>query len=190
MPAEPDPRVIAPVSALVSASESAGRAPAGTIPPAQGRGERGHRERLLPSAAGWLAVLVFAAVVLVAVSPVSPTAAALAAAGCVLVVGGAAWLTSPVVAVADGHLVAGRARIPVRLLGRVTTLDRAGVGRAMGPGLDARAYVCLRTWAGSAVVVEVLDPEDPTPYWIVSTRRPERLASVLRSGQAPSGRAR
>jgi hypothetical protein len=26
----------------------------------------------------------------------------------------------------------------------------------------------------------VLDPDDPTPYWVISTRRPEHLIAALR----------
>jgi hypothetical protein len=29
------------------------------------------------------------------------------------------------------------------------------------------------------VRVEVVDPQDPTPYWLVSTRRPDDLARAL-----------
>jgi hypothetical protein len=33
---------------------------------------------------------------------------------------------------------------------------------------------------GPVVRIEVLDPDDPTPYWVVSTRHPERLIAALR----------
>jgi hypothetical protein len=31
------------------------------------------------------------------------------------------------------------------------------------------------------VRVELTDPEDPTPYWLFSTRRPQRVAELLRA---------
>lgn len=37
----------------------------------------------------------------------------------------------------------------------------------------------------TAVRVEVLDPEDPTPYWVVSTRRPMELAASLEAIRPP-----
>src|SRR5690606_14388143 len=83
-----------------------------------------------------------------------------------------AWLTTPLVAVTDGELRAGRARIPVSLLGEPVALDAIATRAALGPDLDARAFVCLRAWAGTAVQVPVNDPRDPTPYWFVSSRRP------------------
>jgi hypothetical protein len=33
---------------------------------------------------------------------------------------------------------------------------------------------------GPAVRIEVVDPDDPTPYWVISTRRPEDLIAALR----------
>jgi len=35
----------------------------------------------------------------------------------------------------------------------------------------------------AAVRLEILDPDDPTPYWVVSTRRPDRLIAAIRGEQ-------
>jgi len=87
--------------------------------------------------------------------------------------------STPTLSVADGVLVAGRARIPVPLTGSVEVLDAAAMRQAHGPRLDARAYLCLRGWIHTAVRVELRDPADPTPYWVVSTRRPAALVGAL-----------
>jgi len=143
-----------------------------------------YQERLLPGVGGWAAALGFAAVLGIALWPASHAIAlgvgALAAAAGVV----ALWWTSPVVAVADGELRAGRAHIPVGLLGQVTTLDAEAMRVQLGPRLDARAYVCLRAWARTGVHVTLEDPQDPTPYWLVSTRHPQRLADALRAARA------
>ena len=44
---------------------------------------------------------------------------------------------------------------------------------------DARAYLLLRPYRKKAVKVSLSDPADPTPYWLVSTRRPDALAAAL-----------
>jgi hypothetical protein len=105
---------------------------------------------------------------------------ALGGAGAVLVVGVVLLVrTSPRVEVAGGELRAGRAHIPVELLARPEALDAARTRTELGPRLDARAHLCLRGWIPTAVRVEVVDPQDPTPYWLVSTRRPDDLARAL-----------
>jgi len=136
-------------------------------------------ERLWPGPSGWLIVLATAVVSGVALMPVGTTPAIVAAIAALAVAVVVAVATSPRVLVADGELRAGSAHIPLGLLGDVTVLDRSGVRRAMGPELDARAYVCLRAWVDGAVRVEVTDPRDPTPYWIVSSRWPDALAEAI-----------
>lgn len=140
-------------------------------------------ERLLPGPLGWAFVAGFALFVLVALLPVSPTVAAVVA-GATLVAGAAAVAaTSAVVAVRDGHLRAGRARIPVALLGSGQLLDRDEARAVLGPGSDARIFACYRSWLPGAVLVQVVDPQDPTPSWLVSSRSPGRLLAALESAQ-------
>ena len=79
----------------------------------------------------------------------------------------------------DGLFTAGRARIPVVHLAAPEALDEEAARRAFGVEADARAYLLLRPYVRGAVRVQVLDPGDPAPYWLVSTRRPERLARAL-----------
>lgn len=83
------------------------------------------------------------------------------------------------VAVAEGELRAGRAHIAGRYLGTVEALDAEQTRRTAGPDADARACLVLRPYLKRAVKVTIDDPADPTPYWLVSSRDPERLAGAL-----------
>lgn len=91
------------------------------------------------------------------------------------------WLvaTAPLVVVDDLVLRAGRARLPLRYVGRIAPLDAAQTREARGRLADPAAYLCLRPWASRSVLVEVEDEDDPHPYWLVSTRRGRELAPVL-----------
>ncbi len=89
------------------------------------------------------------------------------------------------VRVEDGVLVAGRARIPVNLLVDPTPLDAEATRLLAGRDADAHAYLLLRPYLKRAVRVTVDDPSDPTPYWLVSTRRPDELAGALASARMP-----
>lgn len=143
-----------------------------------------YRERLWPGALGWLFVVGFAVFGFIALRPVgmAPAAAGAAVLGAVGV-GAAVW-SATVVRVEGGELHVGRAHIPAALLSDVRVLDRAGVRSALGPGSDARAFACVRAWIPGAVRMTVVDPSDPTPAWLVSTRRPRALADALRSAGA------
>lgn len=83
------------------------------------------------------------------------------------------------VVIEDGLLRAGRAKIDVRLLGNVVALDEAATRDTFGPLADARAFLLMRPYLRRAVHLAIEDPSDPTPYWLVGSRRPERLAAAV-----------
>ncbi len=53
-----------------------------------------------------------------------------------------------------------------------------------GVDADARAFLVTRPYLKRSVLVPVLDPDDRTPYWLISTRHPDRLAAALGAGHA------
>ncbi len=85
------------------------------------------------------------------------------------------------VSVQGGWFRAGRARIEGVHLGAVSALDPEETHRVAGHEADARAYLLLRPYLKRAVRVEITDPADPTPYWLVSSRHPEDLARAVRA---------
>ena len=137
-----------------------------------------HDERLWPGPLGWSLTPALGVVVLIALFPAVPELAWVVGLVAAVLAVGATVALSPRVRVADGELVAGRARIPVALLGEAEVLDRDGVHRVLGPGSDARTYAVLRSWL-PGVLVPVLDPQDPTPAWLISSRRPAALAAAI-----------
>jgi hypothetical protein len=91
------------------------------------------------------------------------------------------------VAVEGGELRVDDARLPVRYVSEVGVLDAAARREALGPRADRYAFVVQRPWVSRAVLVVLNDPEDPTPYWVISARRPERLAEALLAARAAAG---
>lgn len=120
----------------------------------------------------WLALVV----AVPGVVPWIVTGAALALLAAALVSYGSARIK-----VEDGVLHAGRAHIDTSLLGAVTALDADQTRRAAGMEADARAFLVLRPYLKRAVKVHLDDPADPTPYWLVSSRHPDRLAAALQA---------
>lgn len=96
-------------------------------------------------------------------------------AGCVTLL----LLASPSVIVTEREFLAGGARIPLSLIGTVQSYREPEATLERGQKLDARAWLLIRGWIGPVVKVEILDPKDPTPYWLVSTRRPVQLCAAL-----------
>lgn len=81
----------------------------------------------------------------------------------------------------DGEveLWAGDAHLPVSAIGRCTEVPYSAKSAALGRQLDPAAYVLHRGWIGPMVLVVLDDPDDPTPYWLVSCRSPHRVLAAL-----------
>jgi hypothetical protein len=79
----------------------------------------------------------------------------------------------------ESGLRAGKLALSASHIGRVRPLDAATAHRLLGPGLRADAELSLRPWIKTAVQIEVEDPNDTTPYWVVATRRPSELVAAL-----------
>jgi Protein of unknown function (DUF3093) len=130
----------------------------------------------------WLAVVV-------ALPALAATAVTVVALG-LLVLGFMSYGAARV-AVEDGWFRAGRARIAMQHLGAVEALDAEATRRTAGVDADARAYLLLRPYLKRAVKVEITDPTDPAPYWLVSTRHADALVRALgqESGDREAGSA-
>jgi hypothetical protein len=96
--------------------------------------------------------------------------------------------TSPVIEVTATHFLAGKARLPLRFIGEATGYDGEAAKLERGQRLDARAWLLIRGWISPVVKVEVRDESDPTPYWIVSTRRPDAVVAAIEAAREAATR--
>ena len=140
-----------------------------------------YRERLGVPLRWWvqgtmLVVSLWLACVVATPEPVAWTVAAIAMA---LLVTLLVSFGSVRLEVVDGTFRVGRARIEAEHLGAAEALDAERTRSVAGREADARAFLMLRPYLKRAVRVEITDPADPTPYWLVSSRRPEKLAEAL-----------
>ena len=89
------------------------------------------------------------------------------------------YFSSPVILCDGETLVARNAEIPLKLLGKAEVIERDRQFEELGRNLDARAWLCIQASVKKLVKIELNDPDDPTPYWLVTTRRPEQLAALI-----------
>ena len=94
-----------------------------------------------------------------------------------------AWLSRITITVTGSEFQVDDARLPLAVIADVVALDASGKREVLGVGAHPLAFVVQRPWIGGAVQVLLDDPADPTPYWVVSTRHPVELATVLLAGR-------
>lgn len=142
-----------------------------------------YREKLWPTPWVFVATaLVIPASVLV-FAPIDFTVGVFVALGLFAACVGTLIALSPVIEVDGGELRAGKAHIGLDLVGEPVPFTGERAFAQRGPVLDARAYLVLRGWVKDVVRVPVEDPEDPTPYWLISTRRPNDVVAAIQGSR-------
>jgi hypothetical protein len=138
-------------------------------------------ERLLPKLWVWVAVSGVIGGLAVAYSYVLGSAAGFWVFGIGLTLSFFGLVaSSPKIVVCSAYFQAGPARLPSQWIGKVSALDQDTSDAARTIEADPSAHLMLRLLAAPrAVIVAVADPDDPHPYWLVSSRRPEKLAHAL-----------
>jgi hypothetical protein len=140
-----------------------------------------YRERLTPRP--YVYLVVEALVVMISLAYGGPFGATVGWMVFVGVTALALWAliaTSPVIEVTATHLRAGPACIERSLITSVLPLDREAFHLARGRDADPRRFSILRSWhSGSGAIVTIDDPLDPHPAWILTTARPDDLATAL-----------
>lgn len=89
------------------------------------------------------------------------------------------WLGQVQVRVDGGELSVDDAHLPLHYVVAAEPVTGEAKRAALGPHLSPLAFVVHRPWVAGAVKVTLADPADPTPYWLISSRRPDALACAL-----------
>jgi hypothetical protein len=138
-----------------------------------------YRERLTPSPGVYIATALVIPAAYLVFLPINAAVGIIVAAVFYLGAVAVLLLTSPRITVATDGLRAGPAHLPPNVIGAVTTYRDGAATQQRGPVLDARAWTLFRGWVDPVIRIEVLDDSDPAPYWLLSTRHPDRLTAAL-----------
>jgi hypothetical protein len=72
-----------------------------------------------------------------------------------------------------------RAHIDIKYLGDVEVLDSTAMRLLRTRDADPAAYLAIKFWLPIGVKITVVDPRDPTPYWLITSKRGEEIAALL-----------
>jgi len=85
--------------------------------------------------------------------------------------------------ISDGELRVRGAHLPLTYVSGSVALDAETLRRVVGREGDPAAFVSIRPWIGGGVQLWLDDPDDPTPYWVVSTRHPRQVLEAVRASR-------
>lgn len=138
-----------------------------------------YREKLWPNAWIWIIAAGVSAAGILVFAPISMAAGYTAAAVLFIIIAVLLVLSTPAITVTEDSLTVGRATIERRFVGEVQQFRSDEATAERGTRLNGLAYLCIRGWIDPVVRIEITDPADSTPYWLASTRHPDRLTAAL-----------
>jgi hypothetical protein len=93
------------------------------------------------------------------------------------------WLGRASIVVADGELRVRGAHLPLQYVTGAIALDARTLRLVVGREGDPASYVSIRPWIGPGVQLWIDDEDDPTPYWVISTRHPDQVVAAVRAAR-------
>ena len=91
----------------------------------------------------------------------------------------AAQQSSLTITVTKGWLLVGPAAIERAFIHNFKALEFKEYKRIRGVDADPASYLQIRFWVNTAIKIDLRDPKDKTPYWLISTNRANELAKLL-----------
>ena len=76
-------------------------------------------------------------------------------------------------------LYANEAKIDLKFINNVKSLNKDEFKKLNGIAADPAAFLATNFWTNTGVKVELNDKNDPTPYWLISSKRASELAKLL-----------
>jgi hypothetical protein len=140
-----------------------------------------YRERVRPNFGTFIAVATLLPAVTLVSEPFDYRIGIAVGLILVMSIWAALFFLAPVIQVGSSHLTVARAKIPRNLLGNIEEIAKDQIFSERGPKLDPAAFKVFQGTVKTAIKISFNDPNDPTPYWIISTRKPAQLAEVLRA---------
>lgn len=81
-------------------------------------------------------------------------------------------------------LITGDAQLPADIVSRSLAVPKSARRNAMGPQLDPAAFLATHSWVPHLAMLVLDDKDDPTPYWLVSSKDPRALLEAFLPDQA------
>lgn len=143
-----------------------------------------YREKLWPNAWIWIIAAGISGAGILVFAPISAAAGYTAAVVLFTIIAILLILSTPTILVTENTLTVGRATIERRFVGAAQPFRGEEATAERGTRLNGLAYLCIRGWIDPVVKIGITDPADPTPYWLASTRHPDKLAAALQPSQS------
>ena len=91
---------------------------------------------------------------------------------------------SPRITVQQGRLTVSGVSLETEFIGQVQVIPKTEAFAEKGPKLNANAYLALQSSRKGLLKIHLTDSRDITPYWLISSRNPGKLATWIDKARA------
>jgi Protein of unknown function (DUF3093) len=145
----------------------------------ESRNEPLYSEWVLPNWTSFLPTLAIYPTLWLTFLPINVTAGTWSGVALTLLVIGLMIAKSSRIEISDQDLRVSNARIERKFIVAVDVIEAEEGFAERGRNLDPRAWIHFQGSVKTLAKVWINDPEDPAPYWLFSTRRPDEMKRVL-----------
>lgn len=138
-----------------------------------------YRERVLPGISYYLASLLPAVGAYFIALPFGTTLALVIGISLLVLLYLLSWSLASVIEISATELAVGSVRIPRKVISKVSEVPISAVFAERSTNLDSRAFTKFKIGVKGLVKIELQDPADPTPYWLIATRNPDLVTQLL-----------
>ena len=139
-----------------------------------------YTERVLPNFGTFAAVFVLLPSIVIISEPFDLGVGLVIGSVAVFIIWVVLFIRAPKIEITNSNLRVARVTISRAFIGEPTAIGKNDIFAERGPKLDPAAHKVFQGTVSTAVKIPIIDPEDPTPYWLVSTRNPKKLVELLR----------
>lgn len=89
------------------------------------------------------------------------------------------WFASPELEVSEAGVSVGEITVPLQFVSKITKIDPSEAFAARGVNLSPGAFTKFQMGVNSLVKIDLNDPDDKTPYWLIATKNPQGVVDVF-----------
>ncbi len=138
------------------------------------------REKLLPPFWAWLFLIGVSLMLSVSISAIFGSTIAFVIFLIIsLSLGIITYFFSPELRIDSEFFYAGKAKLPVKIIKTIEVLNALETTQLRGVKSDLKAFHAISPLISTSIKIDFDDPADPHSYWLVSTRKGQRIKNVL-----------
>lgn len=138
-----------------------------------------YRERVLPSVASLLPVALIWPTCYLTFLLINPGVGAIIGAFVTVAVLVSIWFAAPLIEIDAQGFSVGETTLPLAVISKAIVIEAKDVFAERGVKLSPAAYTRFQLSVKQLIRVEINDPHDTTPYWLIATRHPQEIAETL-----------